>query len=243
MRRFARITAAFIGVFTFVAPLGMASQAKTSDVPAFKQKLDKHIEHFETAGRTLVASVLDLAYQYELPIGIERLDREALTRPIDLRFQNESARGILIAIIQQIPEYQVAFSDGLVDIFVPREREDPSNLLNRVIKNFNVMNQDAGAANAELACALAQEIDPSRVCVSSIAKGQLGKQKTKLHMQNARVYEIVNAIVAQKGNAAWTVIVPSSRLTATDSSDLWHIYPLQSPFKETVLDKLSSLKS
>jgi hypothetical protein len=209
---------------------------------SFKDKLDKKVEHFETAGRTLIESVLNIAYQHELPMGIEYLNREALTRPIDLRFQKESTREILTTLTRQIPGYQITFSDGLVNIFDPRARQDPSNLLNRVIKNFNVMGRDATEVNAELACALAQEIDPSSVCVSSIAKGQLGTQKITIHLRNAKVYELIDVIVAKNGRAVWTVIVPPSRLTGSDSSDLWHIYPLQAPFKEVVLDKLSSLK-
>jgi hypothetical protein len=240
MRRLAKIATAFLAIFTFVASPGQASQR--SDVPTLREKLDKNVEHFETAGRTLVASVLELAYQYELPIGLEYLNRKALTQPIDLRFKNESIRGILVAIIQQIPEYQVSFSDGLVDIFAPLERQDRANLLNRVVRDFNVVDREAGDANAELACALAQEISPSTVCVSSIAGGQLGSRKITIHLRNARVYEIIDAIVAQIGKAAWTVIVPGSRLTGSDSSDLWHIYPLQAPFKEAILDQLSSLK-
>ena len=78
------------------------------------------------------------------------------------------------------------------------------------------------------------------MCLNSIATGQLGTQKITIHLRNAKVYELINAIVAHNGKAAWAVIVPRSRLVGADSSDLWHIYPLQAPFKEAVLDKLSS---
>src|SRR5229473_3020357 len=73
------------------------SETESAQVSAFESKLDKRVEHFDTAGRTLIASVLDLAYEYELPIGIEYVDR-ALTRPIKLEFHHDSVRGILVAI-------------------------------------------------------------------------------------------------------------------------------------------------
>src|SRR5579872_2815893 len=237
-----KLVAIFTGMVMLVTPLGTPPQTKGSDAPALEYKLDKRVQYFDAAGRTLVENVVDLAYEYQLPLGIEYLDREALRRPIDLRLQNESVRGILTAIVQQVPEYSVTFSDGLVDIFDPQEREDRSNLLNTIIKNVNITGREAGEANQELACALAHEIDPSTVCVASIAKGQLGQQKITLHLQNVKVYEVINAIVAQNQKAIWTVIADRSSLTDPRSSDLWHIYPLQAPFKQAVLDKLLSLK-
>jgi hypothetical protein len=165
-----------------------------------------------------------------------------MTQPIDLQFHNESVRKILLAIIQQLPDYQISFSEGLVNIFAPREREDRSNLLNTTIGEFNVNEIDASFADYELACALGSKINPSTVCVGSIAKGQLGKQKITLHLRNMKVYEIINAIVAQNGKAAWTVTASRSTLTGHDASDLWHIYPLQAPYETIVLDQLSSLK-
>jgi hypothetical protein len=242
MRRFAKIAAAYLGTVMFLQATGQALPVNRLDTLSFKDKLEQRVDHFETDGRTLVESVLNIAFEHELPVGIEYLNREALTHPIDLRFQKQSIREILKALAQQIPEYQITFSDGLVDIFIPRMRQDPSNLLNTVIKDFKVSDLDAAEANAELACALAQEIDPSRVCLSSIARGQLGTQKITIHMRNARVYELIHAIVARNGKSVWTVIVPPSRLIGSDSGDLWHIYPLQAPFKEAVLEKLSNLK-
>jgi hypothetical protein len=242
MRRFSKFALALVGIFSLVPTLGEALQLRKSGIPPLKEKLENKIEHFETGGKTLVECVLDIAYQYELPMGIEYLDRQALSRPLDLKFHDASIREVLATLVRQLPEYKIVFSDGLVDIFVPRERQVPSNLLNRVIKDFNVVERDTTEANAELACALSQEIDASRVCVSSIAKGQLGTKKITIHLRNAKVYELIDTIVAQNGKAAWVVIAPGSRLVGTDPGDLWHIYPLEAPFKEAVLEKLATLK-
>jgi hypothetical protein len=242
MLHFIRAAVAILIALVCFAPRPVEAKMRTSNLPDFNEKLDKQVSRFATDGRTAVESILDLAYQYELPIGIEYLDKAAMTRPIDLQFQNESIRKILIAIVQQLPEYQITFSDGLVDLFVPRERQDLSNLLNTVIKQFNINETDTSMANYELACALTHEIDPSTICAGSIAKGQLGKQKITLHLQNVKVFQIINAIVAQNGKAAWTVIASRSSLIGRDASDLWHIYPLQPPYKDVVLGQLSSLK-
>ena len=42
------------------------------------------------------------------------------------------------AIVKQDQQYRVSFSNGIVDVFSPRARDDPSNLLNKVLKDFSV---------------------------------------------------------------------------------------------------------
>ena len=44
-------------------------------VSDFEQKTDSLIERFSTSGRTLVDSVIELAYKYQVPMAIEYADR------------------------------------------------------------------------------------------------------------------------------------------------------------------------
>ncbi len=209
----------------------------------FEQKLDKRIERFDTAGRTLIASLIDLAYEYELPMGIEYLDRDAASRPINVELRNESLRGILVALVQQLSEYRVGFSSGIVDVYAPKAREDTSNMLNKVIKSFNVSEVDTHRADMELSCTLARELTPPRPCAGSIGLGQWGPLKITVSFHNATAYEILNAIVSQNGKAIWTVMAPPEKLSEAHIGGLWHIYPLEPPFRGAVLDKLKSIHS
>ena len=61
-----------------------------------------------------------------------------------LEFHNKSFRGIVEAIVKEDPQYRVSFSNGIVDIFSPMAREDSSNLLNRIIKDFSVTEMETG---------------------------------------------------------------------------------------------------
>jgi hypothetical protein len=207
----------------------------------FEEKLNRRVERYDASGATLLRSLLDLAYAHELPMGIEYLDREALAKPLHLELHNESVRGVLLAIVEQVPEYKVSFSEGLVDIYVPTAREDPSNLLNKVIKSFAVSQSDTHKADMELFCALSHEIMPSGGCGGSVAIGQWGPAKVNVHLQNAKVYEILNTITSQNGKAVWTVIAPPDKLSKLPFGGLWHIYPLELSFKEAVLNKLMNI--
>jgi len=74
-------------------------------------------------------------------------------------------------------------------------------------------------------------------CGGSLAVGQWDPLRITLHLHNARVYEILNAIVAQNGRAIWTVTV-SNLASLPQCCGLWYIYPLQEPFKSVVSDRL-----
>jgi hypothetical protein len=186
-----------------------------------------------------VAIVLDLAYEFQLPTGIEYIDHDATTRPINLELNNESFRGILLAIVQQVPEYKVSFSDGLVDVYVPKAREDSSNLLNKPIKNFVVSELDTGEANMELFCALCREVTVN--CAGSFATGQWGPLRITVHLENAKVNEILSAMAAQNGKAIWTVTAPPDRLSKIPVGGLWHMYPLEAPLRPAILEKLRAV--
>jgi hypothetical protein len=216
-------------------------RGQSARVLSFEEKLDRRIDRYDTSGRTLIASVIDLAYEYELPVGLEYINHEAATRPIDFETHDESVRGILVAIVQQVPEYRVSFLSGMIDIYAPKAREDPSNLLNKVVKEFSAAGLDTQDAALQLSCALTHEIEPSSGCGGSVALGQWGPVKITVHLQNAKVYEILNAIVAQNGKALWTVIAPPEKLSKIQFGGLWHIYPLEPPFKGTVLGRMTDM--
>jgi hypothetical protein len=206
---------------------------------SFENKLDHRIETFGTSGRALVANLLDLAYEYQVPMGIEYLDRDAARRPINLELHNESLRGIFTAVVAQLPEYRVDFSGRVVHIYSPQARRDASNLLNKSIKNYSVRNADTRDADFQVLCALSSELDPGSFCGGSIAGGQWGSLRITLRLQSARVYEILNAIVSENGKAIWTVTVPPEKLSRLPNEGLWHIYPEEpAAFKAVALEKI-----
>ena len=215
--------------------------AQSARVSLIEQRLDARVKRFDTSGRSLVATVVDLAFTYQLPTAIEYADRDATTKPLNLQFRDESVREILKTIIRQLPEYGVSFSGGIIDVFAPKAREDPSNLLNTVIRNFAVMQVDTREADFQLFCAVSREVG-LQGCSGSLAMGQWGPVKVTLHLQNTKAYEVLNAIVAENGNAIWTVMVRPEKLSKLQVGGIWYVYPLQQPFKAVVSERLANLK-
>lgn len=98
-------------------------------------------------------------------------------------------------------------------------------------------------ADFELFCSLTEKIEPGTRCSGSLATGQWKTDVITLDLRDATVHEILNAIVAENGSAIWTVITPKDKLNQIPVGGLWHIYPLDEFFKQSVLEKLRSVSS
>ncbi len=204
--------------------------------PGFTKKLQARVLRFDARGCSMAELAVQIAYRYRLPMAIEYLDRGALRKPLHLKLRGQSVRQVIAALVPSVPGYQVDFSQGLVDIYSPAARRNPSNPFNTLIRKYDVDGLDTHFADAQLLCAFGQQINPHSGCGGSVAPGQWGPMKITLHLENKRVYEILNAIVAQNGEAIWTPLnhsVGPSRMV----TNFWYIYPLDPPFQKTLLER------
>jgi hypothetical protein len=212
------------------------SGARADGVAVLERKLDTRVAKFDTGGRTLLQCVVDLAFQYKLPGAIEYAGGGGATRKLELQFEDETVRSMLEKLVKQNAGYRVDFSGGIVDVFSPRARQDAENPFNEVIRDVSVRDVDTHQADADLLCALGRQRG-GQVCTASIAKGQWPNVKITLHMQNAKVYEILNAIVAQNGEAIWAVTYWPEEYYKRNEN-FWYVYALEEAFRETVYEGL-----
>jgi hypothetical protein len=174
-------------------------------------------------------------------MSLEWATRDAVRRPLTFHLQGRSLRVLIHHIVQAVPGYSVGFSEDLVDVYYADARQDTLNPFNVTIGRYDVANVDVDSAGAELLCALGRQLDPhSQGCGESGAPGQWGGQKITLHLRSMKVYEILNAIVAQNGRAVWTPIANFGRLGPTPTK-FWYIYALDGPFESVALQHLESL--
>ncbi len=207
---------------------------------SFQEKLDTKIPKLDARERTLMDIVLSLAYKYELPIGIEYVDQNSVSRPLKIVLSNNSVRESLRDAVSKLPEYRVSFSNGIIQLYSNRARLDRSNLLNTVIKRVDLSGSDPVMVSANLFALLHRQIRPQGAIAFSAPLGQLGSQKVAIHLRNAKVYEILDRIVADLGDAIWVVRVPPARLSDLNGT-LWYIYPLSYNWKQIALDDAESL--
>lgn len=228
------------GAFAFLVLGGLApvrGGSQTRQPLSFEAKLAQRVERYNAAGRSLTDAVLDLAFEYQLPLGVEYVDRGAALRPIEIELRQKSVREILGALVATAPEYRIDFSGEIVHLFSPVARQDSSNLLNTVIPNFEVSEIDPYMADMELICALHRQLQPPAGCGGSHPIGS--PQRISIHLRRARLYEILDAIAAKQG-AVWFVNVRPETLSK-NQPDIWHIYELVSPFDRVAKEKLQGL--
>jgi hypothetical protein len=174
-------------------------------------------------------------------MGIEYLDRGAARQPLHLQLRGKPVREILSSLVAQARQYRVGFSGGCVQLYSPKARADPSNLLNAIVDNFQVSEVDPQVASAAAFEALIHETAPKTSVVESTALGTLGPPTMTLHLKKAKVYEILDTIAGKHGAAVWVVRVPPDRLS-TLKGMLWYIYPLEPPnWREAVLGDVTAL--
>lgn len=242
-----RTTVLWCCLACFCAVLLVGTKQSSGEVWAtqespFQAKLSETIPTFDASGRSPLLILLQLVYENHLPTGIEYLNAEAL-RPISLRLEGKSVREVLSALIDQVPGLQVSYCTDHISVYSQQARDDPGNLLNKVIPEFSVVGDDTQNAAADLMCAVSRTVNPRTGCFASIAKGQWGSRAITLSVRNAPAREILDRIVAQNGDAIWTVTLPPEKLTTVPVVDLWHIYPLQTQFENEVKARLTDMFS
>jgi len=206
---------------------------------SFEQKTGIHIKHYESQGRTLVEAVLDLAYEYRLPVALEYLDRDAVRKPLQVNLHDASVREVLTALVVEMPVYRMTFSSGMVDVYSPSARNDPSNLLNDTIGDFTVKDADPMYASVQLWGALSVKLHPGQGYGGDFAPLG-GSVKVTIDLRGAKVYQILNAIVSQQGDCMWVVRLPPTGLSSF-RGDMWYLYSLDPHWKEIVLSDAHSL--
>lgn len=226
-----------------VAPSGGAEPGRDEHprVLSFAEKLQIVIPEFEAGGRPMADLAVRMAYEYKLPMAIEHVDRDALRKPLHLKLKGQTVRRVLAALVGPLPGYRVDFSQGLVDIYSLAARSDPSNPLNTLINRYDVDGLDTHFADAQLLCDIGRQLHGHSGCGGSIASGQWGDRKITLHLRNKRVYEILNAIVAQNGEALWTPMAAPIMSSSLITGNFWYIYPLEPPFRSTAVEGLQAL--
>lgn len=214
--------------------------ASTLCRPGVNDLLETHISSFDSNGKPMMDLVVGLAYRYKIPMALEYVDHRAAAKPIKLRLHQQTVFAVLAKVVGDVPGFKISVTNGLVQVYSPGSRSDPANLLNRVIRSYNVSGVDTEQASAELSCTLARELNPRVMCFSSIVPGQWGKRKITLRARDLKVYQILNEITAQNGEAIWTVLVPPGGLSIP-GHDLWYIYPLTPQTEATVANRLDAL--
>ena len=231
----------WISLVTFLL-LRSPSPPPPSEDRSFQDKLNSPVERYDIRNVSLPKAVLDLAYQYKLPTAIHHVDRALVQRPLSVALRNVSLKRVIEAVVEQAPGYRVRFSARLVQVSLPAAEEDSSNPLNTVIDDFDITNLPRQEAEIRLLGAFVSKVSPGAGYGGDTAYGPEPPVILTLHLKRAKVYEILDAIVASDGSSIW-LSPPSTRSPAAVGahSQPWVIYDLRPTTEAIALDRLDQV--
>jgi hypothetical protein len=220
-------------VFVF-HPCGWA-KASGTDV---RRRLAARVGSFDNHGKWLTATLLEVAAEYHLPMGIEKVTPEALHKSIDVRMRAGTVSGLLDLCVKQLPDYSWSVLAGAVLIYGPDERGQASNLFNFIIPTFSVKDSTMGQADwklrndLDLWVARAKSgwkpgVKPKGAFVpggiegSYISDPELEKVRISLSTHGAPIREVLNRMVALQGRAVWVALVYPENLSEAPNWGLW----------------------
>lgn len=223
--------------------LAIAQQGSPSNVkqPTFVQKLHKRIRSYDSKKQSLVENLLDLAFEYQLPTGLEYVSRDMVQRPIPLHVENKSLASLVVSLVAAARDgVKVDLSQGLVDVYNPEARANPKNVLNTVVARFQLKEVGPEFAAFYVAGSLQAIYQPGSAFGGSFPGKPFGRGNLNFDLRNRPAYDILNRICAQSGSYLWAVFVPPADLTKF-SPNMWHLYHLDPAFKDLVRENLEEL--
>ncbi len=140
----------------FILPLS------TATAQGLQSKLAQRVSAFDSESSTTVGQLIDFAQRFQIPMGIEWLEKaeEGVAPPIHAR--NTTAQHILQQIVQQKSGNGFALRDGVVHVFSSSIINDERNFLNLRVPHFQVKNDTLFGAEFLLRVSIHQVLNPGR---------------------------------------------------------------------------------
>ena len=221
----------------FVRVSANASEYKHSD--KLQHKLKAQVVNFDNQGKSLIPTLLQIASNHHLPMGIERVVREAIEQPITVKLQRGTVAKLLDLCVRQLQGYSWMPQNGTILIYGIKELRQPSNLFNHVIPFFEVQNNTINQADNSLKIKLFIERErPSGGIVSShIGSTALEDKRLTLKVRNAKVRYILNRLAALHGEVVWIARIAPDKLSQIPQGGLWALLPRDVQNPKVILDQ------
>jgi hypothetical protein len=206
---------------------GWASTRQHEQTDQLAAKLRTEVKTFDNHGEPLISTLLRIAADYRVPMGIERVVKEAIERPIKVKIEQGTLADLLDLCMRQSPGYAWAARDGVVHVYGVEDWKRPSNLFNLVISSFEAQNETIGSIDLKLYMALIREREgPVGIAGVYSENPELERKRLSIKVQRATVREILNRMVALHGDVVWIARVFPERLSRVPQGGLWLLLPM-----------------
>jgi len=194
--------------------------------PELAAKLRAEVRDFDNHGEPLISTLMRIAAENQLPMGIERIVKDALEKPVHVQLSRGTVSALLDSCVRQFPGYAWTVRNGAVNVY-GEEHKWPANIFNEVIPLFEVQDQSAGMIQLQLARTLiVQALKPKGIAGSFRHPMTQDKKLLSFRERNATVRRILNRVVTLHGGAIWIARVPPKWLSNRPGDDSFEILPV-----------------
>ena len=192
--------------------------------------LETRLPNFSVAGVSRLHALVQFSRQLRVPLGIECV-RPSAFRPVQaLSLTRPSVREVLQSILGRSHGYVVSLAGGVVNVNCPEGINAKGNLFGAVVPRFSIPRSNLATASLNLWMSLELRLHPeTEGFAGDYSPAPLGHDIGPLEMRGATVRQILNAIVASYGEAAWVATAPPSRLGRLPQSGLWAVIDYKDP--------------
>ena len=185
-----------------------------------QSKLDQRVEIFDSESSLTASQLIDLAQRFQIPMGIELVDKSEETVAPPIHARNTTVQRIIQQIVHERPGTGFTLSGGVVHVFASSIINDPRNFLSLRVPHFRVENESLFGAEWLLRVSIHEVLNPG---LGGYGGGHgYGVPRTdtfdvrnlSFSVNNATVRQILNGIVAKHGNALWLVRINPSQMMA-----------------------------
>ena len=190
--------------------------------------LIERVPEFTATDTTLVGVLLRLGQVARVPIGIEYVDRRALTEPVSVKLGvGTSLEQALNQILSQESGYSWHAYSGVIVISNAKGHNFPT-LLDQVLPTYDLPRATTlEQANAVLYMDIVLVQDPSiRGFAGEYSPANTRPSIAPIRLSNVTVRDVLNHLVRCDGSAAWIVHAPASKMAQLPKNgQLWLIVP------------------
>jgi hypothetical protein len=173
------------------------------------QKLRQDCATYDSDKRTTLEQLVELAQRFQLPMGIEWVDRpnETTAKPIHLR--NVNVKEVISHVLNEQAGYRFAVEDLVVQVSATELADDPLNFLNIRFSSYSVKNDSLLEASYWLRVWIRRSLHPAQNFGGGFggtsAQGDFNNPTITFSVTNASVRQILNRLVLAQRNSLWVV--------------------------------------
>lgn len=202
--------------------------------------LEKRVDSFVLEQGTLFDGLLKLGAEQHVPMAIEYLNADALTKPLTIRIGPATVGQVLGALIQGFDGYSIRAAGRTAVIsstHIPTGRAD---VLDYLLPEFVVRRGTLMEVNNALCMTADRHLHPGAGgYVGTFPPGKTEKQIGPFKLQSVTVKEVLNRLVSDYQDAAWIGQVPPQGIDAGFARcDAWRIVQYDDPAMERNIEIL-----